>query len=496
MIKPKPPTDAEKSSYLETKRRIIYPAGFISYLILITGMWLFTTASPLFAWFGLFSGLVTFYLGISYLLGFLSKDFNHKQHLQIISNHNVCPTVDIYLPCCGEPLQIIENTYEHVLKLSETNPNITVYVLDDKGSQEVAKLAEKFKFNYIARPDKGVLKKAGNLRHAFARTFGEFIVIFDADFCPRTDFLDNTLPYFYDDEKIAIVQTPQFFSIHPDQTWIEKGAGYVQELFYRLIQTNRDNWGAAICVGTCAVYRRKSLEPFGGTAAIGYSEDVHTGFNVVNDGWKLKYIPIPLSKGICPDTVPSYFIQQYRWAMGSISLFLNKDFWKSNLSIMQKVCFLSGMLYYITTAIGVFAQGLPGLIMILIYPEHVFWFNMIFSLPSIIYGIGTMAIWNHQPFGMYAQKTRTIAYYSHWFALVDKIKDSAVAWIPSGVATKTSRFITFRTTLFYWTSFQTITVLCCAVYRSHYYPAYHFIPIILLSLYNYVISMSILRDQE
>jgi hypothetical protein len=31
--------------------------------------------------------------------------------------------------------------------------------------------------------------------------------------------------------------------------------------------------------------------------------------------------------------------------LGSTS-FLNRDFWRSNLTVMQKVAFLSGMLYY------------------------------------------------------------------------------------------------------------------------------------------------------
>ena len=41
-------------------------------------------------------------------------------------------------------------------------------------------------------------KKAGNLNYAFRRTRGEHIVIFDADFRPRPDFLAETLPYMDD----------------------------------------------------------------------------------------------------------------------------------------------------------------------------------------------------------------------------------------------------------------------------------------------------------
>ena len=55
------------------------------------------------------------------------------------------------------------------------------------------------------------LKKAGNLRYAFPRMTGDFFFIFDADFCPRQDFLSETLPYMEWNPKIAITQLPQFF---------------------------------------------------------------------------------------------------------------------------------------------------------------------------------------------------------------------------------------------------------------------------------------------
>lgn len=79
------------------------------------------------------------------------------------------------------------------------------------------------------------LRKAGNLRYAFARTSGEFLVIFDADFCPRPEFLRETTPYFADGD-LAILQTPQFFRRREEQTWVERGAGVTQELFYRMVQ--------------------------------------------------------------------------------------------------------------------------------------------------------------------------------------------------------------------------------------------------------------------
>ena len=124
-------------------------------------------------------------------------------------------------------------------------------------------MAESFGYRYIHRPDWPAYKKAGNLRYAFSQTSAEFLVILDADFAPRRDFLAETLPYM-DDPLIAIVQTPQYFRTNPAQTWIERAAGPIQEVFYRAVQVARNRLDAAVCCGTSAVYRRAALEPQGG----------------------------------------------------------------------------------------------------------------------------------------------------------------------------------------------------------------------------------------
>src|SRR5262249_20340125 len=124
------------------------------------------------------------------------------------------PTVDIYLPICGEPIDVLENTWIAVSGLIDRYPGpAQAYVPDDGPSNAAQEMAELLGFAYIRRPDARAFKKSGNLRYAFARTNGEFLVILDADFAPRADLLAETLPYM-DDERIAIVQTPQFFREH------------------------------------------------------------------------------------------------------------------------------------------------------------------------------------------------------------------------------------------------------------------------------------------
>lgn len=492
MYLPTPPSYREKRAYLDPNKTFLYVFGVSSYLCLLAGMALFTSK---FIWFLPFLALTAVYLTISYFIGVFGTSFNYLKHrVSRWKNRKYEPTVDIYLPCCGEPIEVLLNTYSHVRNLDWPSSKLKVYVLDDGGSDEVKAHAEANGFTYIRRPNRGELKKAGNLRYAFAQTSGDLIVIYDADFVPRADFVREVAHYFADDS-VAIVQTPQFFTIESSQAWIEKGASYIQELFYRLIQVNRNTWGASVCVGTNATYRRKALEPFGGTAPIGYSEDLHTGFQVITAGWKLKYIPLNLAKGICPDKLSGFFTQQYRWCMGSTTLFFNPEFWKSNLSFMAKVNYMSGMLYYMSTGIGIFLVPIPGLVMVWVFPEHVFWYNWMFSFPSMLYGIVYLSLWTRAPFGWYSFRARVASYYAHIFALYDKFRSSTMPWVPTGVAKKNSRYLAFKSLLFWWSSACFFLATAGCFYHMTSLTDFNFYPMLFFTGFNYWIQMGILQEE-
>ena len=120
-------------------------------------------------------------------------------------------TVDVFLPSCGEPLAVLNNTFRYVNKMNWGGLK-TVYVLDDSAREEVRDLADHYNFRYIVRPDPGVMKKAGNLTHALSISAGDFIAVIDADFAVRPEFLYETMPYF-SDPKVGIVQTAQYYDV-------------------------------------------------------------------------------------------------------------------------------------------------------------------------------------------------------------------------------------------------------------------------------------------
>ncbi|NED88087.1 glycosyl transferase family 2, partial [Streptomyces sp. SID11233] len=125
----------------------------------------------------------------------------------------------------------------------------------------------------------------------------------------------------------------------------------------------------SICVGSCAVYRRSALDEIGGISLIEHSEDMYTGFDLRALGWKLRYVPVALSAGVCPDTAGAFHNQQYRWCMGSLSLLTSKSFWQMDLKLLTRLCYVSGFLYYLQTALLTFIAPLIPLSLLLLRPD-------------------------------------------------------------------------------------------------------------------------------
>jgi cellulose synthase (UDP-forming) len=108
---------------------------------------------------------------------------------------------------------------------------MTVLCLDDSDREEVRQMAAEFGFTYLCRPNRGWFKKVGNLQYGYANSHGEYLMVFDADFCPRPDIVREMMPYFDQNPRLGIVQSPQYFRVTRRQSWIERGAGAVQSSF-------------------------------------------------------------------------------------------------------------------------------------------------------------------------------------------------------------------------------------------------------------------------
>lgn len=238
-------------------------------------------------------------------------------------------------------------------------------------------------------------------------------------------------------------------------------------LTHQSVQPCRNTWGAAICVGSNAVYRREALAAVGGTAAAECSEDVHTGFYAVNRGWELAYAPIVLACGICPDTPRAFFSQQMRWCTGSLSLLTHRDFWKSDLAFKQKLCYLSGMMYYSSVATAAFFNPLPASVLLWTRPELMKYYNLFFALPSLLVGLIVIRAWARSPYTLSVQFTQVIMAYAYLQSFLDRIFGTKLSWVPSGdnKSHKNNRYRNMRVLAWCWTIAHNGLLISASVYR-------------------------------
>lgn len=380
---PQPPTCAEKYGYFRNRRPYVFAwlllaaAGIVyGYVRVATKSW---ATSPVLVLLVVMvpPAVVNFWLRIG------KPRLTLSAHLAVTAAYEPgCESVDVFLPSCGEPVEMLDNTF-HCVSAMHWHATKTVYVLDDSAREEVRALAAQYGYRYVVRANRGELKKAGNLINAFGVSHGEFIVVIDADFAVRPDFLYETIPYLAD-PKIGIVQTAQFFDTRDRSfSYIQRYSGALQEIFFRFIQPSRDRYKAAICAGTNVIYRRSAVEAAGGFARVPIGEDVHSGVKLWWAGYETRYIPLCLAKGIAPGDFASLANQQTRWCRSSMLLMVEKHFREAPFTWKQRIAFWAAFLYYMSSAALLFTGPFPTLAMMWFFPRQVHPQNYLVILPAL-----------------------------------------------------------------------------------------------------------------
>jgi len=497
LVLPRPPDDEEKYAYIQRNLPYLTTVLIIGAACLIISQVRFETHDLALSPFLIFTGVFIIYQAISLPVNFAGRGFDLPAHQARIGawQPRSYPCVDVLLPICGEPIELLTNTWAAVARLIETyEGEAQAYVLDDGASDEAQEMSATFGFRYIRRPNRPDYKKAGNLRYAFARTSAEYLVIFDADFAPRPDFLAETLPYL-DDPAIAIVQTPQFFRSSNAQTWIEQAAGPIQEVFYRTVQVARDRFDAAICCGTSAVYRRVALEPEGGPTLIPYAEDVHTGLDVRRHGWSMAYLPIVLSTGICPDNLDSFVRQQYRWCSGNVGIVFSWRLWSVPMSIPARLAYISGFFYYGYTALLTFFGPMIPIIMLAFLPNQIRLRNFIILLPAMMTGFVMYPLWHRSRYSPAVWPLGVARGWAHVFAIWDGARRKSMGWHPTRMPGSALR--RFRIGVTWWSGGMALLWVVLAIWRTLGLESLRFAVLLVFGLLNLaVVSRVIFPGEE
>ena len=421
--------------------RLYFLIGLITLLVstiglwqlLLTGQWFLILTSCLFA--------VTIISQItSMLLGLLYQPFSIKKHNLLVNNYwkhlpdQDAPKVCIFLPICGEAFEITSNT---LLAISRVNyPNLQAVCLDDGNKADIKELCQKLNITYLTRPNRGQYKKSGNLQFGYDNTDSKYVFILDADFEPHPDCLRDLIPYVElpENAQVSMLQTPQFFRLNSKMaknSSVEYGSGASVEMFYQVMMGLNSKYKAGMCVGTSVLVRRQAIIDCGGTPKINGSEDMWLGLLTMRAGYHIKYLPIILSAGNCPDNIESYFKQQSRWCIGTFDTIFNRNFWTTKMSLVARAWYLNCALFYI-------GEALTPL-----------WIsNLIFLMASGLFRFDPVIIWAYIPL-MIFQLVISVGFrlfdnynanrlvgvtqsFAFLFTIIITFFKKQMAWIPAG----------------------------------------------------------------
>ena len=234
------------------------------------------------------------------------------------------PSVCIQCPLYNEPL-VVEALLEKVLAIRWLG-KLEIQILDDS-SDETPELIEKWLaahpqyaglVKHVRRPQRSGYK-AGALAFGMKLTDAQYFAIFDADFRPEPDFLEQLMPYFATDN-IAVVQARWEFS-NRRSSLLTRFQGIFLDAHFLIEQVARSTAGLFFNFnGTAGIWRRTALEDAGGWTPDTVTEDLDASYRAQRLGWKFVYVGNYSVPSELPENLTAFKSQQHRWTKGGIQV--------------------------------------------------------------------------------------------------------------------------------------------------------------------------------
>lgn len=356
-----------------SKRKVLLVAAIVSSLIYIGWRIFFTIPFE--------HGIVSLIAGIALVaaetIGVIEA-FSHYRNLSSAKSPELpkikeewYPEVDVLIATHSESTDLLYKTVNGCTHMKYPDKNkVHIYICDDSNREDMKELADNLGVGYFGLAENKDAK-AGNINNALSKTSSPLIVTFDADMIPRSDFLMETVPYFFlpkmkkeddvwiernEDEidknyKIGFIQTPQSF-YNPDlfqfNLYLENDIPNEQDYFFKEVNVGRNRTNTPIYAGSNTVISREALEEVGGITTGTITEDFATGIKIQSKGYKCFAISKVLANGLAPNDFKSLLKQRQRWGRGCVQTIRNFDFLGSDLPIRGKLSYITSFLYWWT----------------------------------------------------------------------------------------------------------------------------------------------------
>jgi len=233
------------------------------------------------------------------------------------------PRVTIQLPVYNE-MYVVERLVEAACRVRYPRELLEIQVLDDSTDRtaEIAATSVRkyrelgFNIHHVHRTNRKGFK-AGALENGLNFATGELIAIFDADFIPPPNFLEDVVDYF-SDPQVGMVQA-RWGHINREYSLLTQVESVILDGHFIIEHGGRHFSGRFFNFnGTAGIWRRTAIEGAGGWQHDTLTEDTDLSYRAQMAGWKFLYLP----QIVCPAELPvemnSFKSQQARWAKGLI----------------------------------------------------------------------------------------------------------------------------------------------------------------------------------
>lgn len=245
-------------------------------------------------------------------------------------DRSALPPVTVQVPLYNE-FHVVERVIDAVAALDYPRDRLQIQILDDSTDETTRLARARMAFHrqrgvdiaVLRRPDRNGFKAgalAWGLSHANGEyaVKGEYVAIFDADFCPYPDFLLRTVPHFLARPRLGMVQT-RWSYLNADYSSLTRAQVLALDGHFVVEQAGRHRSGLLMSFnGAGGVWRRRCIEEAGGWQADTLCEDLDLSYRAQLTGWECLYLS---SVDVLTEATPqiaAFKRQQSRWAQGSV----------------------------------------------------------------------------------------------------------------------------------------------------------------------------------
>ena len=238
------------------------------------------------------------------------------------------PFVTIQLPIYNEQF-VIERVVEACCKLDYPRDRFEIQVLDDSTDETVGvarEVVERYAAGYNDLAPQPIYYlhrenrygfKAGALDAGLKSARGEFVAIFDADFVPPPQWINQVIQQFAD-PAVGMVQT-RWTHLNRNYSFLTQVEAILLDGHFVLEHGGRSRANVFFNFnGTAGMWRTRVIADAGGWQHDTLTEDTDLSYRAQLKGWKFLYLQDVECPAELPIEMTAFKTQQARWAKGLI----------------------------------------------------------------------------------------------------------------------------------------------------------------------------------